>query len=163
MPADATEAAAHREMLALLDDAVDPFSRENFTPGHFTVGAFAVSEDHVVLVHHRRLKMWIEPGGHIDPSDPTLPAAAVRELEEETGIVAGEPVGGIFDIDVHDIPAAAGEPPHKHYNVSYRFECDGGELAQVEEVVEARWVAFGDVRDLSEDPAVLRAIDKLSS
>lgn len=72
-------------MLQLLAGPADPLSRNSFEPGHLTAGAFAVADENVLMVHHRRLGIWIEPGGHIDPGDETLAMAAARELLEETG------------------------------------------------------------------------------
>ena len=140
----------------------DPFSRDSFEPGHFTVGAFAVNDGAVMMVHHRRLGIWLEPGGHVDPTDTTLESAAARELEEETGIVVGEVIGGIFDIDIHPIPAAKGEPPHSHFNVSYLFEATSIDVVVADEVLDARWVPLPAVSELTTDEAVLRAVGKLS-
>ena len=57
------------------------------TTREFTVAVFVVHEDRVLLHHHRKLNMWLPPGGHIEPNE--LPdAAALREVEEETGVRA---------------------------------------------------------------------------
>jgi ADP-ribose pyrophosphatase YjhB (NUDIX family) len=51
----------------------------------FTVATFVVHEGKVLLLWHKKLQMWLPPGGHIDPNE--LPdEAAVREVKEETGI-----------------------------------------------------------------------------
>ena len=51
----------------------------------FTVATFVVHAGRVLLLYHRRLGMWLPPGGHIEPNE--LPdEAAVREVYEETGI-----------------------------------------------------------------------------
>lgn len=51
----------------------------------FTVATFVVYNRRVLLLFHRKLQMWLPPGGHIDPNE--LPdEAAVREVMEETGI-----------------------------------------------------------------------------
>ena len=58
---------------------------------HFTVAVFVVREGKVLLHWHRKLGMWLPPGGHIEREE--LPdEAAVREVFEETGVVV-EPVG----------------------------------------------------------------------
>jgi len=150
-------------MLELMAGPADPFSRDLFSPGHFTVGAYALNEGAVMMVHHRRLGIWIEPGGHIDPTDATLEEAAARELEEETGIPVDDAVGGVFDIDVHPIPAAKGEPPHHHFNVSYRFEAAATKVVVADEVLDARWIPLHEVELHTNDAAVLRAIGKLSA
>lgn len=148
-------------MLRLLTECNDPSDRTSYTPGHLTVGAFVLGESGVVMIHHRKLGIWIEPGGHIDPSDVTLEAAAARELLEETAIAAAVVGAGIFDIDVHDIPATDSEPAHKHFNVSYLFAPVSGDLTPADEVLDARWVKLADVSELTTDGAVERAIEKL--
>ncbi|CAA9453785.1 MAG: Adenosylhomocysteinase [uncultured Rubrobacteraceae bacterium] len=52
---------------------------------HFTVAVFVVWESKVLLHLHRKLGMWLPPGGHIEREE--LPDdAAVREVLEETGL-----------------------------------------------------------------------------
>lgn len=51
----------------------------------FTVATFVVRDRQVLLLWHRKLQMWLPPGGHIEPNE--LPdEAAVREVWEETGV-----------------------------------------------------------------------------
>ena len=66
----------------------DPTDRDRFVPGHFTASGFVVSPDgsSLLLIHHRRLDRWLQPGGHIDPEDASPIAAAAREVTEETGV-----------------------------------------------------------------------------
>ena len=56
-------------------------------PGHITGSAWIVDEarQHTVLVHHAKLNIWVQPGGHADGEDDVL-AVALREAEEETGL-----------------------------------------------------------------------------
>ena len=59
----------------------------------FTVATFVVRGASVLLLWHRKLQMWLPPGGHIEPDE--LPDdAAVREVAEEAGLqveLVGEP------------------------------------------------------------------------
>jgi len=51
----------------------------------FTVATFVINDDKVLLLWHKKLQMWLPPGGHIDPNE--LPdQAAIREVFEETGL-----------------------------------------------------------------------------
>ncbi|TAL86199.1 MAG: NUDIX domain-containing protein [Rhodanobacter sp.] len=88
--------------------------------GHFTGSAWLVSADgmRVLLMHHRKLGRWLQPGGHAD-GEVDLARVALREAQEETGVAGLRVEGGIFDIDRHRIPARASEPDHWHYDVRY--------------------------------------------
>lgn len=51
----------------------------------FTVATFVIHGDKLLMLYHEKLRMWLPPGGHIEPNE--LPdEAAVREVREETGI-----------------------------------------------------------------------------
>ena len=52
---------------------------------HFTVAVFVVWDEKVLLHWHRKLEMWLPPGGHIE-RDELPDEAAVREVREETGV-----------------------------------------------------------------------------
>jgi 8-oxo-dGTP pyrophosphatase MutT (NUDIX family) len=113
-------------MLALLDVPGDPFARDHFVPGHFTASAFVLSpaRDALLLIHHSKLHRWLQPGGHVDAGDPDVLFAAQREVEEEVGLVdlsPAEPGAGLFDADVHRIPARRAEPEHEHFDLRFAF------------------------------------------
>ncbi len=51
----------------------------------FTVATFVVRESSVLLLRHRKLGLWLPPGGHVEPNE--LPDdAAVREVWEEAAV-----------------------------------------------------------------------------
>lgn len=50
-----------------------------------TAGGFLIHQDKVLLVHHKKLGIWLAPGGHLEAGE--LPhEAAEREVFEETNI-----------------------------------------------------------------------------
>lgn len=144
------ERARQDQLLSLLDHGKDVFDRRNMV-GHVTASAlvFDSTEQHVLLVHHRGLNRLIQPGGHVDATDPDLVEAAKREVGEETGVTGarlhpwhtGRPFP--FSIGTHKIPARPekGEGEHWHHDVLYLLIApeNCAISPQLEEVWEARW------------------------
>ncbi|HQU27046.1 MAG TPA: NUDIX domain-containing protein [Acidimicrobiales bacterium] len=112
-PVDEREASSIARTLERLDRPPDPFD-EAADPHHLTASAFVVSSRGVVLHRHRRLGIWVQPGGHVDPGE-SPEAACVREVAEETGLDVGhlEPPL-LFHVDVHPGPRG-----HTHYDLRY--------------------------------------------
>ena len=162
-PEDLRERGYRERMLQLLTLAA-PASRSHFVPGHLTASAFVLSpeRDAVLLIFHKKLQIWVQPGGHIEASDATLEAAARREVAEEVGLVlpAGAPAK-VFDVDIHQIPPRKDEPAHEHFDVRFWFLSPTRDFVANDEVVEARWVPLGEVARLT-DESVQRAVRKLT-
>ncbi|WRZ16788.1 NUDIX domain-containing protein [Streptomyces sp. NBC_00341] len=145
-------------LLAVLDGPDDPSSRTTL-PGHVTCSAAVVDRDGRVLhiAHRATGGKLLLPGGHLEPGDPTLLAAALRELLAEAGIPPGalcltpQALGAPIDIDVHDIDEspAKGEPKHQHYDFRFVFylvdELPPEIALQEQEVSAARWLPLCDV------------------
>ena len=142
-------------MVRLAQELADPLSRDEPT-AHFTASAFVVDETRArtCLVQHVKLDRLLQPGGHVEQSDISLEAAALREAHEETALEvelhpnAPRP----FDLDIHEIPERPGEPAHFHLDVRYlvvgRGEpCDG-----------AAWYPLGEAGDESVDRLAAKAL-----
>jgi 8-oxo-dGTP pyrophosphatase MutT (NUDIX family) len=89
--------------------------------GHITGSACVLSHDRAraLLVHHRKLARWLQPGGHAD-GHPLVQEVALREAREETaldGLKLAEALP--LDVDVHLIPALDAEPAHLHHDIRY--------------------------------------------
>lgn len=96
----------------------------------------------------------VPKGGHCEPSDRTLMEAVLREVVEETSLIALEPFGGIeapIHIDVHELEARPekGEPRHRHFDVRFVFRVRGETpvTLQLEEVSGARWSSPSELGD----------------
>lgn len=142
----------------------DVFARDHFVPGHFTASAFVLSPagDALLLIHHAKLHRWLQPGGHVDPDDVSLLEAARREVREEVGISELELLGeGAFDLDVHDIPALKGDPPHAHFDVRFLFRAPDLRFQAGSDAKAARWVPLTEVNLEISDRSVMRAVEKL--
>jgi 8-oxo-dGTP pyrophosphatase MutT (NUDIX family) len=167
-PADATEASHREAMIALCDRpaaAGDPFARDHWSPGHFTASAFVLSPDRSALLFilHGRLGRWLQPGGHVDPDDVDIAAAACREVAEETGLSEVEIVGeGLFDVDIHAIPARKGDPEHQHLDVRVLLRSARVDAVAGSDARDARWVPLDEVDRLDTDESVRRAVRKLT-
>ncbi len=162
--ADSTEKNFIERMQELCRSAGDPFSRAHYRPGHFTASAFVLSPDRssLLLIHHGKLDRWLQPGGHVDPEDVDVLAAARREVAEETGVTALVPlVEGLFDVDVHRIPARKEEPEHRHFDLRLLFGAEDTDFAAGSDARDARWVPLGEVDRLESDDSVMRAVAKL--
>lgn len=140
----------------------DCFERTHL-PGHLTGSAWILNADKtkVVLVHHGKLNRWMQPGGHAD-GDENIFAVAMREGNEETGLMQLEGKEKIFDIDIHTIPARKDFPEHLHYDVRFLFTADEREPIVVsEESHDVKWVALAELEKYSQERSVLRMAEKI--
>ena len=154
-------------MLDLTEAPGDPFSRNHFVPGHFTASAFVLSpsEESLLLILHGKLGLWLQPGGHIDPEDSDVFAAARREVREEVGIDQIEWAEGgpsLFDLDIHTIPARPGkEPAHEHFDLRVFLRAPHLGFTVGSDAKDARWVALDKISLEISDESVMRAVRKL--
>lgn len=137
------------QFLAFLQDHPGAFERSHVT-GHFTGSAWLVSADgeRVLLMHHRKLDRWLQPGGHAD-GDNNLARVALREAREETGLTGLHLDVDIFDIDRHRIPARANEHAHWHYDVRYVVRAGADESFVVN--AESHALAWRPVAAVADD------------
>jgi 8-oxo-dGTP pyrophosphatase MutT (NUDIX family) len=165
-PADELERRHQDGMVALLTTGSEPFSRGHFVPGHFTASVFIIDDGgRLLLHHHKRLNLWLQMGGHIEGEEaPDL--AALREGAEESGLDDLELVGGIFDLDVHRIPAGRGEPDHDHFDVRYLARTRRPDSITIDrgESNDLAWLSLPDAADRmpgAESHRVIRKIERM--
>lgn len=160
-PFDATE-MVHRENFLRFVRAHPACFERTLDVGHVTGSAWITdpARSRVLLLHHRKLDRWFQPGGHAD-GDPDVRAVALREATEETGLavtLAGE---AIFDVDVHRIPANAREAAHVHYDVRFWFTADPAmPLAVNSEANALAWVPLEAVARYNSEESIARMVAK---
>lgn len=165
-PADALEWGHYGAIVKLLTDAPDAFARGHFLPGHVTASCYVVDDARRLLLHHhRRLDRWLQMGGHVEEGESPS-AAALREGAEESGLTDLAFLrDGIFDVDVHAIPAAKGEPDHFHFDIRYlaRTSTPDAIALDADESTELAWVDLDRAEALMEEEAGARVIRKIRS
>lgn len=154
-PVNEREATSIRLTLERLDWPDDPYD-ESGHDHHVTASAFVISSRGVVLHRHRRLGIWVQPGGHVDEAE-SPEAAALRETTEETGLVVRHlaPVQ-LFHVDVHPGPRG-----HTHYDLRYVLVSAPDEPSPpAGESPDVFWFDFRTARERCE-PALVAPLDKL--
>ena len=146
------------------------YDRANFD-GHITASSFVLDENRtsLLLLHHKKLNRWLQPGGHVDSSDENLLQAALRETIEETGLTIENltPIllpdtGAIFDIDSHYIPenVRKNEPPHTHHDCRFLLACNKPVSFKLnaDEALDIKWISLSE---LAQDPIFKKVADKI--
>jgi 8-oxo-dGTP pyrophosphatase MutT (NUDIX family) len=150
-----------QHILAFVDKYPDCLWRTQLL-GHITASAWVLDDrrEHVLLIHHRKLDRWLQPGGHADGDADAL-AVAQREVLEETGLET-QPISPlIFDLDAHLIPARGSEPAHYHYDIRFLLSPKAGSrLHANEEVHTAEWVHLSQVKSRANERSILRMVEK---
>lgn len=172
------EGAVVSRIAALVRGHPDCFER-SCRPGHVTGSAWVVSRDFqsCLLVHHRKLGRWLQPGGHAD-GEAEVAAVALREAREESGLTGlelaplrdgrGNPAP--LDVDVHVIPARYGpdgrltEDAHEHHDLRFLVVGDAAEPPRASAESHAvRWFALDEAAALAGEESVVRMLRKAES
>ncbi len=155
------DAGGHRDqVVAFVADHADAAHR-TCADAHLTGSALVVdaTATRTLLMLHRKLGRWFQPGGHAD-GDTNLAAVALREAREETGIAGLRVAVPAIDVDVHRV-APPREAPHLHLDTRFLVVAPAGAVeAGNEESLALRWVTADDLDDLDPpiDPGTRRLV-----
>ncbi len=112
-------------------------------------------ENQMLLIHHKKLDLWLPPGGHIDPNE-TPDEAILREIDEETGlkvILLNQsqiiPTGNTkmhlalpFNVNVHSVG------DHDHCTFNYICKSVSSEIIpKKDEILGYKWVSRAELFD----------------
>lgn len=134
----------------------------------FTASAFIIYNESVLLLHHKKLGTWLQPGGHIElDEDPEM--ALWREIEEETGLKkesltiieaqtkrpffesssSHKKLPIPFDLNVHPF---GNDTQHKHIDFCYLIKSDTDKISQnITESNQLKWFRKKDIELLREE------------
>lgn len=137
-------------------------ARDNFY-GHITASAWVIDPEgeKALLTLHRKIGLWLQLGGHTD-GEADLMSVAMREVREESGLVNLKPVvSGIFDVDVHRIPAVGNDPSHYHFDIRFFLQMEEDQTLIIsEESIDLAWFSAEEILGLNTDASVLRLCQK---
>ena len=145
--------SAHRDRtLAFLDRCDDWLSGAD---GHITASAVVLdaAAERTLLIYHRKLERWLQPGGHVETTDADLVAAALREATEETGIAGLAIDADPVHLDVHWVGT------HYHYDVRFLVWAPAGaEPVANAEVERFRWTTPKELPTIDTDGSVIALV-----
>ncbi|MGI8756941.1 MAG: NUDIX hydrolase [Acidimicrobiales bacterium] len=152
----ATRAEIDRFLRAHRDAALRSCVQAHLTGSALVANATA---QRTLLMLHRKLGRWFQPGGHAD-GNTNLAAVALQEATEETGIIGLRILVPAIDVDIHRV-ALPNEAPHLHLDVRHVVIAPAGarEVANRESLA-LRWVDATGLDDLDPpiDPSTRRLV-----
>ncbi|MEV6714045.1 NUDIX hydrolase [Lentzea sp. NPDC051208] len=152
---------AYLGFLAAREDAC----RRSCEPGHITASALVLdaTAEHALLTLHPRVGRWLQLGGHCEPEDETLAAAALREATEESGMRGLRIEPTPIHLDVHPITCSLGKPT-RHFDVRFLVRAPvGAQPVRSAESVDLQWWPLDSLPDNVDDlhPLIESALARL--
>jgi len=137
---------------------------------HFTASVYIIEENKVLLLYHRKLGKWLQPGGHLEGNE-TPPECAKREALEETGLEIeflkqenlwlnswnSNSFERPFLCLLENIPSHGTSPAHQHIDFIYVARpLPGKLLAKEDEVERLHWFSWEEIAALNADTEIYK-------
>ncbi|HET7682235.1 MAG TPA: NUDIX domain-containing protein [Marmoricola sp.] len=155
---DEAQERLRRQYVAHLDAFPDGCEKPCF-PDHLTAGALVLADDgaQVLLNLHRKARRWFAFGGHLEPADATLAAAALREATEESGLVELALDPDPVHLSRHPVDFCSPRGRVHHLDVRYLAVVPAGtEPVLSPESLELRWFPVDDLP--TDEPDMLELV-----
>ena len=146
IPPDEHQGQLREEYLAHLEHHAAGLQR-SCLPDHLTASTLVVSPDgsQVLLTLHAKARAWFQLGGHVEPHDRDLAAAALREASEESGLAELDLDRVPVQLDVHEVPFCGGTGT-RHLDVRFLAVADPDASTAVSgESSDVRWWPADDL------------------
>ena len=133
--------------------------------GHVTGSSWVVNPDrtHALMLHHRKLDLWLQPGGHAD-GDTDIHNVVIKETSEESGIAVDAIKllnHEIFDVDIHTIYASQYDPRHEHFDIRFLLEIDDKQtIPGNDESHQIGWVPLNNIQQFNNFRSLYRMTRK---
>jgi 8-oxo-dGTP pyrophosphatase MutT (NUDIX family) len=122
--------------------------RRDGGPHHVTASCLVIDSaaESVLLNHHRKAGLWGQFGGHLEPEDDSLHAAARREAEEESGLQPLIVTSAPIDLHVHDLSSAFGSC-ERHFDVVFAASASVRDDLPIvsSESLDVAWFPMGEL------------------
>jgi 8-oxo-dGTP pyrophosphatase MutT (NUDIX family) len=124
---------------------------------HLTASSLicARAEGKVLLTLHARLGRWLQTGGHIEATDPSLEAAAEREACEESGLTDLALDPSPLLLSKHEVPCG---PVRTTYHLDVQYLVLANHLVDPnvgEESLDVRWFAHDQLPEVDHSVVAL--------
>ena len=170
-PFNEQEERDKEQIIAFLETAQNPFSREN-SFAHMTASAWIVNPERTktLMVYHNLYDSWSWTGGHADGEEDLL-GVALKEAREETGAENIRPVSEeIYSLEILTVDGHEKKgkylSSHLHMNVTYLLEASEEDCLKIcpEENSAVAWFSLEEALEKSTEPwFVERIYKKLNS
>ena len=148
---------AREKILEFITEHNDALHR-TCVEGHLTGSAMIIesSYERVLVMLHKKLGIWLQPGGHAD-GEGYLSNVAFREAFEETGINNLALWTTAIDCDVHKIPEFGDEKEHFHFDLTYHLLApEKAVIKRNHESTDMRWVTLEELKALTGEERLQR-------